>query len=188
MIEVEESWSIIERVLSQVVPHVYETLRPGASENEIARLEDVIGIRLPDEFRRSLSRHDGQNDPTRLLGLFNYDRLLPIDDIISESRMMQELFADDDPIEWLVPDKIRNVVWCDRWVKFTDSEGDGYVLDLSPGPNGIAGQVFCRRHDDNPVVVTASSFGGFLERVALLMEEGEYDLDDGVVVFDQLWQ
>jgi cell wall assembly regulator SMI1 len=184
---VSESWRIIERVLAEVAPQVAETLRPGASPDGIALLESKIGSRIPSDFRESLEVHDGQDDPSRLLGLFNYNLLSPISQVIADYEMLRGLFEHEPAIDWLVPDKIQNRIWMSGWIKFTEAEGDGYVIDMTPAKNGALGQIFYRSHDDNPTEVTATSFGTLLSRVAALMAAGAYSLNHGVIVFDELW-
>lgn len=182
-----ESWRIIENVLAEVAPKVAGTLRAGASTEDIAFLESKIGFRIPSDYRESLEIHDGQDDPSRLLGLFNYNLLSPISEVIEDYEMLRGLFEHEPPIDWLVPDKIQNRVWTPGWLKFTEAEGDGYVIDMSPARNGALGQVFYRNADDNPTRVTAASFGALLSRVAELMGEGNYSLEHGVIAFDELW-
>src|SRR4051794_12453849 len=88
---VPESWRIIEKVLAEAVPHVAETLRAGASAADIALLESQIGLRIPSDFRESLEIHDGQDDPSRLLGIFNYNVLSPISQVIADYEMPRDL-------------------------------------------------------------------------------------------------
>jgi|SRR5215207_10246583 len=184
---VSESWSVIEKVLAEVAPQVAVTLRAGASPEDIALLESKIGLKIPPGYRESLEIHDGQDDPSRLLGIFNYNQLSSISHVIADYEMHRDLFQNEPPIDWLVPDKIQNRIWMSGWIKFTEAEGDGYVIDMSPTGNGTLGQIFYRSHDDNPTEVTAPSFGTLLSRVAALMSEGAYSLEHGVIVFDELW-
>ena len=184
---VAESWSIIEKVLAEQAPQVAGTLRAGASPEDIALLESKIGLKLPSDFRESLEIHDGQDDPSRLLGIFNFNLLLPGSQVIADYEMHRDLFEFEPPIDWLVPDKIQNRIWTPGWVKFTEAEGNGYVIDMSPARNGSLGQIFYRCHDDNPIEVIAPSFRALLSRVAALMAEGTYSLKHGVIVFDELW-
>lgn len=184
---VSESWSIIEKVLAEKAPQVAGTLRAGAGPEDIALLESRIGLKIPSDFRESLEIHDGQDDPSRLLGIFNYNLLSPISQVIADYEMLRDLFEPEPPIDWLVPDKIQNRIWAPGWVKVTEAEGDGYVIDMSPAKNGSLGQVFYRSHDDNPTEVKAASFGTLLSRVAALMAEGTYSLEQGVILFDEFW-
>jgi cell wall assembly regulator SMI1 len=183
---VPESWGIIEKVLADAAPEVAATLKGGASKEDIAILERKIEWMIPRDFRESLEIHDGQNDPSRLLGIFDYNLLLPISEMIADYEMLRGLFDREPPIDWLVPDKIQNRIWTPGWLKFTEAEGDGFVIDMDPAKNGVPGQVFYRSHDDNPTEVTATSFGEFLSRVAALMADGAYRLERGIIVFDEL--
>lgn len=184
---VGDSWAMIEKCVWDAVPDVARTLRAGASPDDIQRLQAALNLELPEDFTASLMLHNGQDDPLRLHGLFNYNLLSSVDDIIADYEMLKSLFAEEGPIEWLIPDKIQNRIWCPGWVKFTESEGDGYVLDLSPAANGTAGQVFYRSHDDNSTKTTADSYAAFLERVAVLMTERRYSVSRRMIVLDELW-
>ena len=147
---IDQYWKTIESVLQRELPDVHRTLRPGATEEQIKSIERTIGKVLPPSFRESLAIHDGQDDPTRLLPLFNYNSFSSCSEIIADWEMMQENFPNNDIIDWLEPDKIQNRIWDSGWIKFTESEGDGYAVDLHPAHNGVLGQVFYLAHDDNP--------------------------------------
>jgi cell wall assembly regulator SMI1 len=176
---IEQSWSIIERVLLTTFPSTAATLNSGASLEKIAELEALVGRPLPADFRASLCRHDGQSDPTRQLDLLNFNRLLTIDEMLHEWKMMTELFADFGAIDWLQPVKIKNLVWSPGWIKFSDADGDGFVLDLDPTDLGSYGQVFYRPNAENQTQTWADSYSGFLARLAEILDQGGYELENG---------
>ncbi len=65
----------------------------------------------------------------------------------------------------------------------TDSDGDGYVVDLDPAPGGTKGQVFYFTHDGaRPRRVIADSFGEWLRLFADELVKGRFKVED-----DALW-
>ena len=75
-IDIRECWSVIEDVLRIQAPGLFATLAPPASEAEIAELEQIIGLRLPNDLTASLRCHNGQRDPSRLWSLTDGGMLL----------------------------------------------------------------------------------------------------------------
>ena len=130
--DVDAAWDIVEQVLSDRVPTVAATLRGPAASEDIERLSARVGRDLPADFVASLRRHDGQDNPTRLLDLFDHFTLLGVEDMIATSDMRAEVFVGEEetPIDWMVPDKVRTVMNRRGWLQFTDAEGRGYALDL----------------------------------------------------------
>src|SRR4051794_24251452 len=57
---VKTVWQRIESWLSQNAPPVLRSLQGGATEQDIASAEAVIGQSLPSDYRESLLIHDGQ--------------------------------------------------------------------------------------------------------------------------------
>jgi len=186
---VQESWTVVENVLADRFPNIYKSLNPGASDADITRLESVIGKTIPDDFRDSLLIHNGQDDQSQLIRFVNYNSLLSVDDMIDDYKMHRGLFAGWDPIEWLAPDKIKNVTWNSGWIKFTESDGDGYVIDLDPGPHGVVGQVFMRYHDDpsNVSNTKSDSFATFLSDCANSLLQGSYEVEDGLIILSDCY-
>jgi len=57
---VAESWRRIEAWMSRNCPEVVVALLPGASEKDIAKFEEAIGQKLPEDVRASYRIHDGR--------------------------------------------------------------------------------------------------------------------------------
>lgn len=60
---IDQSWTLIEKTLKSKFPSVEATLNSGASLEKLDELEARVGQPLPADFRASLLRHDGQFDP-----------------------------------------------------------------------------------------------------------------------------
>jgi cell wall assembly regulator SMI1 len=181
IVGMDETWERIERWLRQHAPEAFDALRPPASPEEIAGLERLIGTALPDDYRASLRRHDGQKAVDHL---FDVWELSPIKSVAShwtnmcevERQLKQELSG---AVRVRVTGPVRPVRWSDLWVPFADS-GMGYklCLDLDPAPGGNRGQVVEFRHDVSERVVHAPSFADWLSREADDFEGGRYKIDE----------
>ncbi len=183
---ITQSWETIEKILWEVSPEVARSLNEGASEDAIRTLEGKTGADFPVDFLESLRIHNGQNDPGRIFPLFNYNVLSSIDEIIDDYEMLMDLFAEDEPIDWLIPDRIQNRTWTPGWIKFSENEGDGFILDLDPAGNGNRGQIFYRKHDDNPISTISDSYGEFLSKIAAMLNQGEFEVEDKLIVFKNI--
>ena len=58
---VADSWLRLERWYRIHAPDVIESLRSGATEQQISAIEAESGIQLPEDVRQSYRIHDGQN-------------------------------------------------------------------------------------------------------------------------------
>lgn len=102
--------------------------------------------------------HDGQ--AFELPWLVSGGRLLPLDDIVSEWRLWQELDRDGEleREEPVVADRgVADRVWTPGWIPFADRDGDQLCLDLSPTSEGANGQVItcgtrCRSANASPAI------------------------------------
>ncbi|MDJ1371687.1 SMI1/KNR4 family protein [Gulosibacter molinativorax] len=178
--DIDDAWNIIERVLYDRLPRVAQTLRGPVTGDAVERLEREIGHPLPADFVRSLERHDGQSNPTRLLDLFDHHTLLSADAMVEMSKIRVSALGDDRAnfIDWITPDKVRPVVNCRGWLQFTDSEGDGYAMDLEPLPAGEVGQIFYLPMDDPEAPIEFASFGAWLSSYAEKLDAGAFRIDD----------
>lgn len=183
--DVDAAWDIVERVLAERVPTVAATLRGPAAPEDIERLSATVARELPADFVTSLRRHDGQDNPTRLLDLVDHHTLLGVEDMIAASEMRAEVFAaqEETPIDWMVPDKVRTVINRRGWLQFTDAEGRGYALDLDPLPAGRAGQVIYLPIEDPTPEPDYPSFTAWFSEVAEKFAAGAFSVEDG----DGIW-
>jgi cell wall assembly regulator SMI1 len=184
--DINQSWDIIDSTLKAKFSKIAKTLNDGATTAELAKLEQALGMTLPDDLKQSLMRHNGQTDPTFQYDMFNFNRLLTVDEIIAEHATLNKLFENRGPIAGLKADKIKTVMWSTQWIKFTESDSDGYVVDMDPAANGVSGQVFYRRHDDKVTRPVAQSYREFLAMVAKRLSTGRYEIDLKHPVMDDL--
>ena len=62
MADISDLWARLEAWGAEHAPKMLEDLNPGASDDDIAEVERVVGRPLPDTFRASLKTHNGEND------------------------------------------------------------------------------------------------------------------------------
>ncbi len=178
--EIDDAWDIIERVLHDRLPAVAATLRGPVSDDDLVRLATTAGQELPEDFAASLRRHDGQANPTRLLDLFDHHTLLSVDAMIETSEMRAGALGDDldEVYDWMTPDKVRPIMNCRGWLQFTDTEGDGYALDLDPLPAGEPGQVIYLPIDGPTPEPEFPSYRRWLSSYAEKLDAGAFRIDD----------
>lgn len=135
-------WAEIIAGLAARSADVLPTLNPPASPDEIAFLEQRIAAPLPEAFKQYLAIANGQNDLGAEHALFEYNRFLPIDEIIETMDLMEDLFGDEEPVAHIAENRIQPVLWDRLWVPFAAFEGSPrLILDLHPGRNGVPGQI-----------------------------------------------
>ena len=158
---VDAAWERIEHWFAAHHPLGTGALSPGASEEALRALEEVIGRPVPAPLRRSLARHDGQGEGVTAIA--EGHELLGAAEIADEWTMMREISDDlDEPMDdW----------WRPSWLGFTaDGSGNGLVLDADTG------EVLFRDHEDS-ASEEARRFEGWLTRWAEELEAGEQVVD-----------
>lgn len=167
--DVAAVWERAHRWLRENAPDALAWLRPPVSADALARAEQILGVMLPEDVRRSYEIHDGQEED---VSLFAGLRLASLEEMITVWRWNVEFIAEQGEMEGLArgipPDAVRSV-WRSRgWIPILrDGGGNHVVVDLDPGPVGVRGQLVYAyvKHDDRPRIAT--SFTEFLdERIA----------------------
>jgi cell wall assembly regulator SMI1 len=167
-------WRRIDTHFAASIPDILERLGPladGASEDEIARLEGTMGIRLPEDVRQSYAIHDG----TGGRDLYTAYGLSDLEEIARNWTGMRGLsegveFEGRNPrpngpikIQW----------WNPRWVPITDSgSGNHICVDLDPAEGGTPGQLIDWDHERGPTKVIATGLREYLGRFADDLEAG----------------
>ncbi|MET8012855.1 SMI1/KNR4 family protein [Streptomyces sp. NPDC005271] len=124
--QVTAAWRRIEAWLREHAPASYESLKAGASEEEIAALEGTLGMRLPADLRAGVRGVYGA-------GFLLDNRTLMDLDAVAGFYRMQMMFqqrsrGDEDP------------TWCPSWIPFcsywVDDRSSGLYLDSATGELG----------------------------------------------------
>lgn len=152
------------------------TLNPPATEEEIHRLETVIGQELPDELRQLYLIANGQRDPYLVTpkpeeysaSLFLYYEFLPIEGVIAQYQSWQNIIEDigEDGNEFIFAAEghpVDPVYWSASWIPVAGGGANGYAIDLSPPRGGNIGQVINFGADDDARIVIASSLSEFFQ-------------------------
>lgn len=184
-IDIRAVWTRIERVLEECAPDTARTLAPPARDAEINDLEAAVGLSLPEDFRKSLRIHNGQDDPTRC-HRFCIEGVLATTKQIAETwQMLTELdgqFRCQD-CQW---DTHGHGEWWNRhWVPFTAGDGDCLCINLDPQvrPGGVHGEIVCHVHDSRHEPGIARSYGDWLEAIAERLENRDFTIDE----YGYLW-
>lgn len=187
------SWQRIEAWLQANAPHIYESLQPGASDEEIADVEGKLGMKLPDDVKESYRIHNGQNDdavngmfpaPPSPYGFEPGYLLHEVMGIYGEWDEWKELVegGDFDGDKSEPQPGIRDNWFHLGWLPFTtNGGGDSHCIDLDPAPGGTHGQIITMNHEMGERQLIAPSFGAWLQQLADDMEAGRCIIEDGDV-------
>ena len=185
-----EVWDRIERWLAANVPNMLEGLNPGATTQEIAETEALLGVSFPDDVRASYLIHNGQALDSG--GLIDGWELLSLENIHDQWSVWKDLLDGGDFAESRSEPRGPIVAdwWHPKWIPLTyDGSGNHHSLDLAPAPGGTVGQIIIMWHDDAERPLVAPSFRAWLEQFADGLEQGDYSYSDeygGVVHRDNL--
>jgi cell wall assembly regulator SMI1 len=178
---VREYRTRLENWLYVHAPQALSLLHPGATRNDIASLELIIGKELPADFVQFYLICNGQNEEKGLQGLIDSEELLSIGNIIYQSRLWKELldsrvFEDENGPFTSEPDRgIKNDWWNPLWIPFThDGSGNHICIDLDPAPGGHVGQVIRMWHDSAGRELYAGSFSDYMGNYITRVEAGEF--------------
>ncbi|MGW0858522.1 SMI1/KNR4 family protein [Streptomyces sp. NPDC002690] len=172
---VQDSWNRIDAWLREHAPRTFLTLRPPASDEEIAAAQKELGVTFPPDLIASLLRHDGAVSGADAFLFSTHDRLLGVSGILGDTGFMRDAAADLDEEE-------AEGYWHHGYVKFGSYEvtSDGLMIDCRVGRDsfGAVGRFF---DETGTSFGQADSLGGYLAELADQLERGP---DAGVVTFN----
>ena len=171
-IDIRECWSVIDDVLRMQAPRLFATLAAPASEAEIADLEQIIGLRLPNDLMASLRCHNGQRDPSRLWSLTDGGMLLSTSQIAESWQIGDSVHLDLLSQRPPVPGYRPAPWWKATLIPFTDAEGDMLCIDTDAALGSHSGQVIWHGHDDSLSAPIAESYALWLANVASRIRKG----------------
>jgi len=194
MSSIVELWQQLESWAGEHAPAMLEDLNPGAADEQLAALEETLGLRLPEDFKTSLSVHDGENDgwPSRVFA--DMGAYLPAERIVEHVQMHQQVarqigieFSDEERAEQMeegiitVDGPVKPSFFEPGWVPILDCNGDVFwALDFSPAEGGVKGQVIRVDLECTEWSVVAPDFRRFLSDYVEALVSGGYELDDGI--------
>ena len=193
----DQGWREILTPITRASEDIYARVNPPADALEIQRLEEAVGVELPQAFRDYLSTLNGQKnteeaarDRNTEIPLLGFNPFLSVTGIIETWNMMNELFAGETkPLDWVEEDKIKPFTWRRHWIPFTEYEGSQYlILDCDPGKNGTYGQVFCWCSGMDFLEVAADSFEAFSIGLLSRLSEGKFEITEfGTIEFEDYY-
>ncbi|MEU8892539.1 SMI1/KNR4 family protein [Streptomyces sp. NPDC048442] len=136
-VRVTRAWSRIVEWLAEYVPPSYAALKPGACDDEMAALEEALGVSVQEELKalwRLSAGEDGVHGSGLMLGGW---ALMPLDAVIEVYQMQmrfQEESGEDD-----IEDQDSPVLWQPSWIPFCSFNPDDTVYGLYL--NGETGEV-----------------------------------------------
>lgn len=177
-----------ETWLSGSLPAIHATLQPGASQLELAELETLIGMALPDDFRALYAWHDGQEwplsrDVPEVTGLLAGMDFLPLTEVSQNWRGWHDLLEEDptrnDERGYISvpPGHIQTQYINSGWIAIAGrGTGDKIGIDLVPGPEGQRGQIVSFGRDERTKYVLAASLREFVCQYLERCEAGDVSL------------
>ena len=179
-----QSWKRIAAWLSENDPERLKSLQKPATNREIASTEKSLGVKFPEDLKKSYRVHNGQARRSSLIvdnGTFYF---LSLEEVIREWKIWVDLVASGtfDPVDCRCEDGIKSDAWFNKkWIPvFSDGGGDFYCVDMAPAKGGRVGQIILVEHEDGGRTVKASSLRDLLSQLANELEAGEiiYDIYD----------
>jgi cell wall assembly regulator SMI1 len=178
------SWDRIEAWLKANASGWKPLLR-GATDAQLAKAEEKLGLKLPADVKESYRRHNGTDDHGFFPDHAGHDvswYMLPLSAMAGEADEWAELLDDGDFDE----DKpradkgVRREAWNKKWVPFAgNGGGDCWCLDFAPATGGEKGQVIYVSHEMAARERLARSFREWLSAFADDLEAGTYRYQEG---------
>jgi cell wall assembly regulator SMI1 len=139
----------------------YEHLLPGLSEGRIQRLEESLGVTLPDDFKIFYRWKNGEKENS--WNFIDNSYLMTAEDIISTSKDLNELLEEEEF-------ELKNW-WNKSWIPFmADVGGNHCCLDLAGSFGGKPGQIIDFWHDWEVRTVRHESLYKWLETLVKAFE------------------
>jgi cell wall assembly regulator SMI1 len=178
-LEIEESvrnaWKDIEKWYGENTPNLLQSLQPGASEQQLNDFETRVGFSLSKDYWASLKIHNGN--------VYVHDYCyLSLEGVLVNWEIMTNLVkrGDFDDRSSLGQGVIQNVWWHSKLIPFAeDSAGNQLCIDMSPGPDGVLGQIVYYETEEGLLVSPYTSFLEWLTNYRDELYQGMYKVEDG---------
>jgi len=177
---VRASWEDIAAWCRAHAPRTGKTVRPGATEGQVRRLEALLSCLLPADYRASLRAHNGDAD----LSAWHYLSADGVWRVASALREQTEAGAFTGRTVIGAGRGVIQPLWWHRgWAPVAKDQGGRLLcLDLDPGLGGIVGQLIAWDPDTGPVATGHRSFAAWLREYRADLLAGRYHVDaDGYI-------
>jgi cell wall assembly regulator SMI1 len=170
---------------------VYDSLRPPATEAQIAELEALLELRFPEEIRAAYLRHDGQCEGEDwLIPAGNgWPKLFVVTGCWCNLRQMKAIWQIQFETRWETraefPDmypqynrswdalEVRPGRWNRAWIPISINPSlYNLYVDMAPAPAGKLGQIIVDDDEDEAVVVLPG-LNVYLTALCDALESGE---------------
>lgn len=168
------------RLMAQILGYEEELPAP-ASEEDLAAVEEELGVALPADLRALYGIADGDGDLVN--PLFDRQEWLALAEIGDQDDEWLDIAQEWQYEPWRQtvfdaqpPNTVRRSPLRPGWIRFAfDTGGNWLAVDMDPGPKGRPGQVIAVGVDytEGPTYVT-DSVTTFLRRLVEALERGDY--------------
>ena len=172
---IEKLWNRLETWARAHQPAMLEDLNPGASDADLALLQDSLDVQLPPAFIQSLQVHNGENDGWPYKVFAGHGAYLPVEAILKNWNLRNQValqmveFQDQLDAEVAsgartmeVHGPVKAVSFRPGWVPFMDCNSDIFwAMDFDPADGGIAGQIIEVDFEGGSWRVISKSFEDF---------------------------
>lgn len=188
LIDTLKSW------MATHAPQVLQALNPPASDTEIAHVEQVTGLPIPESLKLFLYQHNGESSDSWLALLGDGQQLLSCEAIIQQYQWGQEIAASvSDPsfdtLEFwkdrvnsgviAVKGPVKPLINHPHWLPISCMNGDVFrYLDFAPAPGGHKGQVIEVDPEGCAYQVLAPDFETYLANYILALKGNRYTIDE----------
>jgi len=176
----------LDKALQRARPEFYARLLPGATDEEIATLEEALGLAVPEDFKAFLRWKNGYDyrfqPPERTDCFINQFLILCHSEIIGLYELEKELHAKNSPPhkegfqapEWLS--------WSPLWIPFLDEDSTIYAsyIDMGGAFNGEVGQILEAYSEQ--IFIMHKDFSKWVETITIAYEEDVISFEE-----DDLW-
>ncbi len=172
----QETFTSLKLYYEQHYPEISETLNPPATDKELDDLEEIIGIKLPNDFRQLYKIANGQKNSDQSFFQEGYE-FLSIKGIVYQWEILKGLYDSEEMFREVDNNKgvILEAWWRPEWIPFGYMiSGDLYCLDLSPGDKGVHGQIIEFIHDDSIRYHMGESIVDYLGELESGLKLGQY--------------
>jgi len=175
---------------SDVLLHLNE----GASTDDLKAVESETGLKIPDDYKEFLSRHDGEDGNSWLALFGDGNQLLSCKSIISQHQLDQEIGAQfyDPELETIdfwkdrtsrgvifVRGPVKPLTLHPYWLPMTCMNGNVFrYFDYDPAPGGIPGQIIEVDPESCSYEVLANSFSDLVGNYLDDINNGVFEVDD----------
>lgn len=164
--QAKELWGLIIERGSKTEENFKESLnlQPGASEEELQLVENILGVSLPEEMKSFYRVYNGQVWHFQGNALVRNLTLSPTFKIIENWKFLQREFDPDDDLELDIEEAIKPVFWNSKWIPIAENGGGDYLcIDMEPSETGVFGQVIYYWHDWGNRSVEAENLYEFIK-------------------------